>query len=104
MALTRINKSPCARLVDIQTLNPAFLRLFHLLPFSISPVMVLRMHTPFDSGFDALVHQELARCKVPGVSVAVVHRENTFSKVWPLQGCAVISTYQSGIRDGRIPR
>lgn len=36
---------------------------------------------PFDAAFDTLVENALEEWKVPGISIAVVHKEETFSKV-----------------------
>ena len=37
--------------------------------------------SPFTAGFDELVTQNLDRWHTPGLAIAVVHGEDTFSKV-----------------------
>jgi hypothetical protein len=37
--------------------------------------------SPFDAAFDTLIENALEEWKIPGISVAVVHNEDTFSKV-----------------------
>jgi hypothetical protein len=39
------------------------------------------LQSPFDTAFDALVENALGEWRIPGISVAVVHNEETFSKV-----------------------
>ena len=42
------------------------------------------LDSPFDHEFDSLVNDELAKWKVPGLTIFVVHGENnTYSKVSP---------------------
>lgn len=41
------------------------------------------MNTPFDASFDALVQAELEKHKVLGVSISIVHGNNTYTKVRP---------------------
>lgn len=37
--------------------------------------------SPFDDEFDALVKEQLERWKVPGLSIAIIHGPNTYTKV-----------------------
>lgn len=42
-------------------------------------------NSPFDEAFDTWVKDALEEWKVPGLSIAVVHNEDTFSKVMILE-------------------
>ncbi|KAK1143689.1 hypothetical protein N8T08_006089 [Aspergillus melleus] len=45
--------------------------------------MVLRPVTsPFTPEFDTLVHEQLQKWQVPGLTVAIVHGSSTYSKTW----------------------
>lgn len=37
--------------------------------------------SPFDGEFDALVKEQLEKWKVPGLSIAIIHGPNTYTKV-----------------------
>lgn len=37
--------------------------------------------SPFDDGFDTLVKEQLDKWKVPGLSIAIIHGPNTYTKV-----------------------
>jgi hypothetical protein len=39
--------------------------------------------SPFDDGFDTLVKEQLEKWKVPGLSIAIIHGPNTYTKVIP---------------------
>ncbi|KAJ5780575.1 Peptidase S12 Pab87-related C-terminal [Penicillium paradoxum] len=39
-------------------------------------------HSPFDEKFDTLVKDQLEKWKVPGLSIAIIHGSNTFTKAY----------------------
>lgn len=39
--------------------------------------------SPFDEEFDTLVKEQLEKWKVPGLSIAIIHGPNTYTKVIP---------------------
>lgn len=40
--------------------------------------------SPFDDEFDAIVQRELEKWKAPGLSIAIIHGPDTYTKVRPL--------------------
>ena len=69
-----------------------FYILLCILPFSIPLQVPLRSNdkSPFDKAFDALASETLERWSMPGLAIAVIDGNKTFSRVCKFLGC---STY-----------
>ena len=70
--------------------SQTFIRTVFILPLSVFcfPSQKLLQgdldKSPYDSKFDHLVHETLYRLHVPGLSIAVIDGNQTFTKVLPV--------------------